>query len=65
MMCRFYYVDERKPDGSPKYRVDGDAHAKHFLELAEGKEQGPWMQSFVRDVGYQKFDEIYTPVSKA
>ncbi|KAL2067935.1 hypothetical protein VTL71DRAFT_16033 [Oculimacula yallundae] len=56
---RFYYVDERKSDGSAKYRVDGDAHGKIFLELAEKKEQGPWLQTFVKDVGYQDFEGLY------
>ncbi|WWC68351.1 uncharacterized protein I206_102276 [Kwoniella pini CBS 10737] len=53
---KFYYADERKADGSPKYRVDGDAHAELFWNLSSDKEQGPWMQTFVKDVGYQKFD---------
>lgn len=42
-------------DGTAKYRVDGEAHAKLYWELAEDKEQGPWMQTFVKDVGYKKF----------
>ncbi|WWC60603.1 uncharacterized protein I303_103177 [Kwoniella dejecticola CBS 10117] len=53
---KFYYADERKIDGSPKYRVDGDAHAELFWDLANAKAQGPWMQTFVKGVGYQKFD---------
>lgn len=53
---RWYYGDERKADGSPKYRVDGDAHAKLYWELAEAKTQGPWLQTFVKDVGYQNFE---------
>lgn len=62
-MSRFYYVDERKADGSPKYRVDGEAHADLFWELAQGKTQGPWMQTFVKDVGYKQFDTLYTPLA--
>lgn len=57
--CRFYYADERKPDGTAKYKVDGEAHAKLYYELAEGKTQGPWMQTFVKDKGYMKFDSPY------
>ncbi|KAH7038340.1 putative short chain type dehydrogenase [Microdochium trichocladiopsis] len=52
---KFYYVDERKPDGTAKYKVDGDAHAEHFFKLSEDKTQGPWLQTFVKDVGYVKF----------
>lgn len=52
---RFYYADERKADGSAKYRVDGEAHAKLFWGLAQAKSQGPWLQSFVKDVGYKDF----------
>ncbi|TVY73263.1 3-oxoacyl-[acyl-carrier-protein] reductase FabG [Lachnellula suecica] len=58
-LFRFYYVDERKADGSAKYKVDGEAHGKHFLELAEASTQGPWLQTFVKDVGYQDFSSLY------
>ena len=58
--CRFYYGDERKADGSAKFRVDGEAHAKLYWELAEAKTQGPWLQTFVKDVGYKNFDSLYT-----
>lgn len=61
MLCkltttRFYYADERKADGAPKYAIDGDAHADIFWDLANGKSQGPWHQTFVKGVGYQKFN---------
>ncbi|KAH8817260.1 hypothetical protein F5884DRAFT_722271 [Xylogone sp. PMI_703] len=52
---KFYYADERKADGSAKYRVSGPAHAQHFWELAEGKTQGPWLQTFVEGQGYKDF----------
>lgn len=53
---RFYYADERKANGSPaSMDIDGEAHAKHYVELAEGKSQGPWLQTFVKGVGYKKF----------
>ncbi|PCD30279.1 hypothetical protein FGRA07_10429 [Fusarium graminearum] len=45
---KFYYADERKEDGSPKYRIDGDAHAKLYWELAHANTQRTWMQTFVR-----------------
>ncbi|KAB5576194.1 putative short chain type dehydrogenase [Coniochaeta sp. 2T2.1] len=60
---KFYYADERKPDGSPKYRVDGEAHANLYWELAHGKPQGPWMQTFVTGVGYKNFDTTYTSLT--
>jgi len=53
---RFYYADERKADGTPPYNdIDGAAHAKHYVELADGDKQGPWQQTFVKGVGYKAF----------
>jgi hypothetical protein len=53
---RFYYADERKEDGAPAYAaISGEAHARHYVELAEGKEQGPWQQTFVGGQGYRRF----------
>ena len=55
-LFRFYYADERKADGSPAYSgISGEAHGKFYLQLAEGKEQGPWQQTFVGGVGYKQF----------
>ncbi|KAK8844100.1 hypothetical protein IAR55_006894 [Kwoniella newhampshirensis] len=51
----FYYADERKADGTAIVDVNGDAHADHFLTLANEKEQGPWQQTFVKGVGYKRF----------
>jgi hypothetical protein len=57
--CRFYYGDERKADGSAAYSsIDGEAHAKFYLELAEGESQGPWQQTFVKGVGYKHFPAV-------
>ncbi|KAK9384490.1 hypothetical protein V1515DRAFT_541865, partial [Lipomyces mesembrius] len=56
---KFYYGDEPKADGTAIYRVDGEAHAKLYWELAEEKTHGPWMQTFVKGVGYTKFDSQY------
>ncbi|RFU27515.1 hypothetical protein B7463_g8834, partial [Scytalidium lignicola] len=58
---KFYYGDERKADGTAKYRVDGEAHAKLYWELADAKTQGPWLQTFVKGIGYKNFDSLYTP----
>jgi hypothetical protein len=52
---RFYYADERKPDGAPAYKIDGPLHGKIYTELAEGTSQGPWQQTFVKGEGYKKF----------
>ncbi|KAI1009025.1 hypothetical protein LB504_002009 [Fusarium proliferatum] len=60
---KFYYADERKPDGAPKYRVDGNAHADLYWDLSQGKEQGPWMQTFVTGERYKKFDTLYTHIA--
>lgn len=62
MTLRFYYADERKPDGSPKFQIDSDAHASLYWDLAHGERQGPWMQTFVSGVGYKSFDTIYKPL---
>lgn len=56
---RFYYADERKADGSPKYRINGDAHAKLYLDLATTETQRPWMQTFVQGEGYKEFHNLY------
>ncbi|RGP69394.1 short chain type dehydrogenase [Fusarium longipes] len=60
---KFYYADERKPEGGPIYRVDGDAHGEMYWKLSQDKEQGDWLQTFVKGVGYKKFDTIYTPLN--
>ncbi|KAL8853367.1 MAG: hypothetical protein Q9221_001843 [Calogaya cf. arnoldii] len=53
---KFYYADERRADGDAVYStIDGEAHGKHYLQLAEDKEQGPWQQTFVKGIGYKKF----------
>ena len=52
----FYYVDERKEDGSPiGDAIGGDAHADHFIQLARNADQGPWLSTLVKDKGYVKF----------
>ncbi|KFY79250.1 hypothetical protein V499_01727 [Pseudogymnoascus sp. VKM F-103] len=56
---KFYYADERKADGTPIYRVNGDAHAELYLKLAGEKTQGEWLQTFVKGVGYTKFESQY------
>lgn len=56
ILQRFYYADERNADGSPVYgKISGEAHGEHYVKLAEEKEQGPWLQTFVRGFGYKQF----------
>jgi hypothetical protein len=53
---RFYYADERKEDGAAVYSaIDGEAHGKFYFELSEGKEQGPWLATFAKGIGYKDF----------
>lgn len=53
---RFYYADERHEDGSPMYTgLNGEGHAKLYVDLAEGDQQLPWQQTFVTGLGYKKF----------
>lgn len=53
----FYYADERMHNGgSVMAAVNGDAHASFYWELAGRKTQGPWDATFVKGVGYTKFD---------
>ncbi|MCJ1339264.1 hypothetical protein MMC09_004553 [Bachmanniomyces sp. S44760] len=52
---KFYYGDERKADGSAAFSVNGEAHGELYVQLAEGKSQGPWQQTFVKGTGYKHF----------
>jgi len=52
---RFYYADERQPDGGPTIPVNGPAAGNMYVELAEKKEQGPWDYTFVDGKGYVEF----------
>jgi len=38
---RFYYADERTPEGKGMRYISGPGHADFFLELAEKEVQGP------------------------
>ncbi|KAI1050953.1 hypothetical protein LB505_013946 [Fusarium chuoi] len=53
---KFYYADEREEDGTPMYNgATAEGHAQFYVELAEGKEQQVWQQTFVSGQGYKKF----------
>lgn len=41
-ISRFYYADERNPDGSPALSaIHGSAYARFYVNLADGASQGP------------------------
>jgi len=53
---RFYYTDERQPDGRPAgLQIDGDAHAEMFWTLAHENKQSKWLVTFTKDGGRQSF----------
>jgi hypothetical protein len=52
---RFYFVDERTPEGKGMFFISGQAHADLFLELTERDDQGSPLATFVRGVGLQSF----------
>lgn len=63
---RFYYVDQRSPDGSytdgresakEENRLDGNAHSEFFLELANRDDQGPANATFIKGKGYVEFEK--------
>ncbi|KAF5001043.1 hypothetical protein FDECE_11077 [Fusarium decemcellulare] len=55
---KFYYADERSPEGAPAFaNIDGKAHGDFYVELSERNAQGPWLATFVKGTGYVKFDE--------
>ncbi len=55
---RFYFADEREPDGTPVYsNIDGQAHGEFYSQLAEDESQGPWLATFVKGQGYVDFHE--------
>jgi len=52
---RFFYADERKPDGaSIGQALNGDAHAEFYEQLAK-HEDVSWHATFVKDKGYVQF----------
>ncbi|KII90371.1 hypothetical protein PLICRDRAFT_106376 [Plicaturopsis crispa FD-325 SS-3] len=54
--AQFYYADERTEDGNPVYmEVSGEAHADFYTDLAQRKDQGPVVATFVKGKGYVAF----------
>jgi len=56
LFSRFYYTDERSPTGDAVYLdIDGSAAGAEYVELAERKDQGPWLHTYVKGQGYKDF----------
>jgi NAD(P)-dependent dehydrogenase (short-subunit alcohol dehydrogenase family) len=58
LTSRFFYADERHPDGAPRLDgSDGEAHAEFFAQLASHEESKdvPWEATFVKGKGYVSF----------
>lgn len=55
-LVRFFYVDERKLDGSAKgTAIDGPAHGEFVASLVGNEGKIPWHATFVAGEGYVKF----------
>jgi len=53
---RFYYTDERKPNGDVVGNaISGEAAGEFYYELSQKAEQGPWDATFVAGKGYVDF----------
>ena len=58
-LCRFHYVDERTPEGGPKFQgSDGPAHAEIFSGLIDGSVKAPWLVTFAAGEGYKVFPKL-------
>ena len=54
--ARFYYADERTPDGRPaNVNRDGVAHAEMYWQLANEPKQSKWLVNFVKNQGRKEF----------
>ncbi|EUC40725.1 hypothetical protein COCMIDRAFT_108040 [Bipolaris oryzae ATCC 44560] len=54
---RFFYTDQRQPDGSPMGNVvDGPAHGEFYAQLVQRTNEVPWLATFVKGKGHVKFD---------
>ncbi|TKA48857.1 hypothetical protein B0A54_00933 [Friedmanniomyces endolithicus] len=56
---KFYYVDQRQPDGQPaNLGRDGPAHAEMYLQLAQEPRQSKWLVTFVKGEGRRDFEGV-------
>lgn len=54
--CRFYFADERQPDGKPAaLERDGEAHADMYWKLAHEAKQSKWQVTFTKEGGRKDF----------
>ncbi|KAK0284506.1 hypothetical protein LTR35_000884 [Friedmanniomyces endolithicus] len=59
VLVRFYYVDQRQPDGRPaNLGRDGPAHAEMYLQLAQEPRQSKWLVTFVNGEGRRDFEGV-------
>ncbi|KAJ9612159.1 hypothetical protein H2200_003756 [Cladophialophora chaetospira] len=53
---RFYFADERMPDGRPAAEgIDGVAHGEMYWELANEKKQSKWLVTFTKGQGRKEY----------
>lgn len=54
--CRFYFADERTPEGKAMHYTSGPGNAEFFLQLAEQDGQREPLATFARGEGYVEFE---------
>jgi hypothetical protein len=57
---RFYYADERTPEGGPVLgNIDAEAHADFYKQLVDDHDSSiPWHATFAKGRGYVNFSRI-------
>ncbi|KAK0264227.1 hypothetical protein LTS09_001705 [Friedmanniomyces endolithicus] len=59
ILARFYYADQRQPDGRPaSLGRDGSAHAEMYLQLVQESRQSKWLVTFVKGEGRRDFEGV-------
>ena len=56
-MNSFYYLDERKAEGGPAFKISGPAHAEIIKELLEKPSLDDWEILFVNGQGRKYFEK--------
>ncbi|TEY86603.1 hypothetical protein BOTCAL_0005g00240 [Botryotinia calthae] len=54
--CRFYFFDERTPEGKEMHRTSGPGHVDFFLQLGEQDKKGEPLATCVKGKGYLGFE---------